>query len=142
MTQNHPDLPQSVTLETAWRLYAQLQENATAVFKQYLSLQGWLIGLFVTATLLAILTCTIESGPKAILLSEALRASLVLVALGGVLVFVLVNRLQQGQYWLILQAGAAAVGKAIYWYRTLLQCEAGTSSLAAGPDRGYSASNI
>ena len=63
------------------------------------------------------------SRPQAILFNEVLRTSLVLVTIGGVLVFVLVNRLQQGQYWLILRGGAAEVGKAIYWYRTLLQCE-------------------
>ena len=110
MTQNHPGVSQSVALETAWSLYAQLQQNATAVFKKYLSLRSWLMGLFVTATLLATLTCTVGDGPQTILLSEALRASLVLVAIGGVQVFVLVNRLQQGQYWLTLRGGAAEVG--------------------------------
>ena len=123
MTLNHSGVSQSVALKTAWRLYAQLQENATAVFKKYLSLQSLLTGLFVTATLLAILTCSVGSGPKTLLLSEALRTCLVIVTIGGVLVFVQVNRLQQGQYWLILQGGAAEAGKAIYWYRTLLQCE-------------------
>ena len=123
MTQHPPIVPQSVALETAWRLYGQLHQNATAVFQKYLSLRGWLMGLSVTATLFAILTCTVESGAEVMLVNQMLRTSLVIVTISGALVFVLGNRLQQGQYWLIFRSGAAAAGKAIYCYRTLLQHE-------------------
>ncbi|NET30952.1 MAG: DUF4071 domain-containing protein [Cyanothece sp. SIO1E1] len=123
MSQTSVGSPQSIALENAWQLYAQLQTNATALFNRYLRLRGWLITLSAIATFLALLTCTIGSSTEVVLLSEVLRTSLVFVSLSGTLVFVLINKLREGQYWLTLRAGAEEIRNGIYLYRTLLQGE-------------------
>jgi hypothetical protein len=68
---------QSLALETAWQRYAELETNASAASKQYLTLRGSAIALAVVATLLAILTSQIDGGASPI--REILRIGLILV---------------------------------------------------------------
>ncbi|MGK7876501.1 MAG: SLATT domain-containing protein [Xenococcaceae cyanobacterium] len=115
---------QSLALETAWQRYAQLKTNASAAFRQYLSLRGWAIALVVVVTLLAILTSSTDSALMASNVGEALTACLILAPIVGLVIFAFTNKLQQGQYWLLLGTGAEEIRKEIYLYRTLLQGQA------------------
>jgi tetratricopeptide (TPR) repeat protein len=110
---------QSLALETAWQRYAELETNASAASKQYLTLRGSAIALAVVATLLAILTSQIDGGASPI--REILRIGLILVPIISAIVLFFANKLQQGQYWRVLRTGAQEIKKEIYLYRTLLQ---------------------
>ena len=117
--QNTVNREQSLALETAWQRYAQLEANASAVSRQYLRLRGSAIALAVVATLLAILTSVIDSSASP--LGEVLRACLILVPIVSAVILVFANKLQQRQYWQVLNTGAEEIKKEIYLYRTLLQ---------------------
>lgn len=121
MNQNNIDSEQSLSLETAWQRYAQLETNASTALKQYLSLRGSVIVLSVIATLLAIITSYSDSSAMAPFVGDVLRASLILIPIIGSVILFFAYKLQQGQYWLVLSAGAAEIKKEIYLYRTLLQ---------------------
>lgn len=111
---------ESLALETAWQRYAELETNAKAASRHYLRLRGASVTLSIVATVLAILTTQIHT-PS----SEALRACLILVPIISAVVLVFANKLQQGQYWQVLNAGAQEIKKEIYLYRTLLQGQDG-----------------
>ncbi len=126
MTQNNVeklDKAQSLALETAWQRYAQLQTNASAVHNQYLGRRGWAIALTVITTLLAVLTAQSDSGIMTSPAGEVLRACLILVPIVNSIILVFANKLQQGQYWQVLNTGAQEIKKEIYLYRTLLQTQ-------------------
>ncbi|HEY9652924.1 MAG TPA: tetratricopeptide repeat-containing protein [Coleofasciculaceae cyanobacterium] len=124
MVQSTDDREQSLALETAWQRYAQLESNAHRALKYYLTLRGWGITLAVVATLLAVVTACADSAIATTPLSHALRASLILIPIIGLVILVFANKQQQGQYWQILATGAAELQKEIYFYRTLLQGQA------------------
>ncbi|HEY9598174.1 MAG TPA: SLATT domain-containing protein, partial [Cyanophyceae cyanobacterium] len=124
MVQSTDDREQSLALETAWQRYAQLESNAQRALMYYLSLRGWGITLAVVATLLAVVTACADSTIATTPLSNALRASLILIPIIGLVILVFANKQQQGQYWQILTTGAAELQKEIYFYRTLLQGQA------------------
>ncbi|HEY9604812.1 MAG TPA: tetratricopeptide repeat-containing protein [Allocoleopsis sp.] len=115
---------QSPALETAWQRHAQLATNAQATSKQYLRLRGGAIALSVVATLLAIVTAGSDSDIMTSMMGQVLRASLILVPIISSIVLVFASRLQQGQDWRVLEAGAEEIRKEIYLYRTLLQRQA------------------
>ncbi len=113
----------SLALETAWQHYAELESNASAAFKQYLSLRGWVIILSVVATLIAVIISLPDQELIISTLREILRAILILIPIIGALILAFANKLQQGQYWLVLSTGAEEIRREIYLYRTLLQHE-------------------
>ncbi|HEY9729199.1 MAG TPA: SLATT domain-containing protein [Chroococcales cyanobacterium] len=112
---------QCPALETAWQRYAQLATNAKATSQQYLRLRGGAIALSVVATLLAIVTAGLDSDIMTSTIGQVLRASLILVPIISSIVLVFASKLQQGQDWRVLEAGAEEIRKEIYLYRTLLQ---------------------
>jgi len=124
MNQNDVDSTHSLALETAWQRYAQFDTNASAALKQYLSLRGSVIVLTVLATLVAVITSCNDNHFLAPPVDEALRLSLTLVPIVSSVILVFANKLQQGQYWLVLRTGAEEIKKEIYLYRTLLQTQA------------------
>ena len=121
MSQNDVDTEQSLALETAWQRYAQLETNASAALRRYLSLRGSVIVLSAIATLLAIITSYFGSSVITPFVDDVLRISLILIPIVGSVLLFFTNKLQQGQYWLVLSAGAEEIKKEIYLYRTLLQ---------------------
>lgn len=111
----------TLALETAWQRYAQLATNATSASERYLRIRSWAIVLSVIATLLAVITAYSESQIMASTLGQFIHVSLILVPIVSSVILVFANKLQQGQYWLVLKTGAAEIRKEIYLYRTLLQ---------------------
>ena len=114
---------QSQALNIAWQLYAQLSENSAAVYRRYLGLRAATMVLFVAGGLLAILTCLVPTAAEISLVREGLRASAIVAAICLIPVYIQLNPLRRGQFWLVLRSGAGEMGKEIYCYRTLLQCE-------------------
>ena len=126
MTQNQivsDNSEHSLALETAWQHYAQLESNASAALKQFMNLRGWLTVMTVFATLLAIVISLPDSDLITPTVTEVLRAMLILIPITGSLILAFINKLQQGQYWLVLSTGAEEIRREIYLYRTLLQAE-------------------
>lgn len=113
--------PSTTALEVAWQLHRQFRFNAAIAWKWYQQIGTAMIALAVAAPLLAIAPCLLDSLPAGTVVSQISRVALVLVGLGFTVLFALVSKLQDGQYWSILDSGSAEIERAIYLYRTLLQ---------------------
>lgn len=111
----------TLALETAWQRYAQLATNATSASERYLRIRSWAIVLSVITTLLAVITSYSDSQIMASTLGKFIQISLILIPIISSVILVFANKLQQGQYWLVLKTGAEEIRKEIYLYRTLLQ---------------------
>jgi hypothetical protein len=107
-------------LQTAWRLYAQLDANSVRERDQHYLLRKWIAILGVIATLLAIIVDNYATeAPYWADLS--LRILLILVPLISSIFAAFSNRFQIGYKFLSYRAAAEDVLKEIYFYRTIMQ---------------------
>ncbi len=111
----------SPVLKNAWQRYAEFDLGAVKASAQHLRLRWWILALGVLATLLAVLSDLYGEEPG--LTGRVLGLALVLIPLVASALTSFANRLQRGEYWLALRAGAEEIKKEIYLYRTLLQVQ-------------------
>jgi len=115
-------------LETAWRRYAALDDNASSVKKQYMRMR-WLATLLgVLAVLFAILVDKYTDQVPAIA-GIVLRVLLILTPIVISVIAAYSNKFQQGQNYLSYRAAAEGILKEIYIYRTANKKEPNRDSL-------------
>lgn len=126
MSQSAPPNLSTTGLLAAHSFYHQLKSGAAIAKRRDRRLQGSVVALGVLATFLALLPCVAQSFVKFVDIDSWLRLSqiaLVLTGLSFVILVALANRLRSQQDGQTLIAGAIAIERAMYLYRTLLQCE-------------------
>lgn len=108
-------------IKAAREFHQQLTTNAAQAQQQDFWWQVGIGTLAMLATVLAVLPCTagVSLVPEGVL--QLSQVGLVLVGLVFTTVVSLSDRRQSHQIWLTLKAGVAAMERAIYFYRTLLQ---------------------
>ncbi len=105
-------------LETAWRRYAALDENAKIVQTQFLRMRWVMAVLGVLAVLFAILVDNYFSDTTKIV-GIVFRGLLILSPIVVSVIAAFSNRFQQGQKYISYRAAAEAILKEIYLYRTV-----------------------
>lgn len=107
--------PPNAALAAAWKLKCQLQSNAAIATARFRWLHLSQIFVAVAAALIGALACFYQD---TILTGAALEVA----AISFVALFSLGQTFQDGGYSQVLQTGSVAVERAIYLYRTVLQC--------------------
>jgi hypothetical protein len=133
--------PNSVLLRNAWQRQQAYSQNATASQDRFNSLRLWIIGLSVTATILAVIHAELEihyyrddfnssfsqlneyfkSNPfKGIVkvISEIIRFFLLLVPIVVSVLLAGAVKFDKGTNWLLLRGSSEALKREIYLYRT------------------------
>lgn len=122
MGQSAPQNTANASLLAAHHFHQQLRSSAENLKQRDRGLQGGLVTLGILAVFLALTPCIVPPSESSELLLHISQVGLVLVGLSFLVLVVLSNRLQLNQSWLTLTSGAVSVERAIYLYRTLLQC--------------------
>lgn len=103
-------------LETAWRRYAILDENATSIQKQYMRMRFNMAALGILAVLFAILVDNYSDQVPPII-AIIFRVLLILTPIVVSILAAFSNKFQQGQKYLSYRAAAEGILKEIYTYR-------------------------
>ena len=113
-------------LELAWTRVAHLDDMSKRRTRGYHSIRRWIALLGVIATLLAIVTQMFFPDPATSGLAGWIVKFLLILtpALASLLAFIAAKKYSNGD-WLITRAGAEEIQKEIYFYRTILQKDAG-----------------
>ena len=129
------ELGANLALQQAWETFADYDANANRQQKRFDALQQTLIGLGLVGTALAIaqqLYAPKEAGTSTLLPAPALwqaglvgwwwlRHLLILIPIALTVLVTATNRFKQGTKWLLLRAGAEAIKRELYRYRTRAQ---------------------
>lgn len=110
------EISQNSLLETAWRRYAVLDENAVHVQKQYMRMRWQMAVLGVLAVLFAILVDNFYSD-LATIPGIVFRGLLILTPILLSILAAFGNKFQQGQKYLTYRAAAEGILKEIYTFR-------------------------
>jgi ABC-type transporter Mla subunit MlaD len=111
-------------LRSAWKRFAELDQNALSGSRKYKSIRSWIATLGVVATLLAIVT---NDYAEAIgnathpIAQDILRVTLIIVPIVISILAAYANRFISAAEWLSMRGSAEEILKEIYLYRTILR---------------------
>ncbi len=110
----------TAALVGAQQFHRQLQFNASMASQRDRWWRRGIMALAITATVLVVLPCMVQSSANLAVVMQICQIGLVLLGLAFAVLVGTSRPLQDGQNWLILAAGTAATERVIYLYRTLL----------------------
>ena len=113
-------------LEIAWTRHANLDSAATRRTKSFYDIRKWITWLAVLATFLAIITQLMSQNESiSALLKLVVKIFLVSTPVLASALAAFANKFYSNGHWLVYRAGAEEIQKEIYFFRTILQKDAG-----------------
>ena len=107
------------TLKLAWERFSLYDANAIRQQTSFNRLQPWILSLGVLATFLALIYTQfrglLESYPS---VNTALKLAILIMPITISILVAAANRFKAGNKWVFLRAGAEAIKREIYRYRT------------------------
>jgi SLOG in TRPM, prokaryote/SMODS and SLOG-associating 2TM effector domain 1/Protein of unknown function (DUF4231) len=107
------------TLKLAWERFALYDMNASRHQTSFCMLQGWILGLGVLGTALALTHTTLkQTVPEGQVGMNLLHVVIVIVPITMAILVAAANRFNAGNKWVVLRASAEAIKREIFRYRT------------------------
>jgi len=107
------------TLKLAWERFALYDMNASRHQTNFRTLQGWILGLGVLGTALALTHTTLkQTVPNGLVGMDLLHVVIVIVPITMAILVAAANRFNAGNKWVVLRASAEAIKQEIFRYRT------------------------
>ena len=114
-------------LEIAWTRHAHLDSAASRRTKSFYGIRKWITWLAVAATFLAIIT-QLYFSDTATVMGIIVKVLLVSTPVLASILASFTTKFYSNGHWLIYRAGAEEIQKEIYFFRTILQKDAGRRS--------------
>lgn len=114
-------------LEIAWTRHAHLDSAASRRTKSFYGIRKWITWLAVAATFLALIT-QLYFSDTATVMGIIVKVLLVSTPVLASILASFATKFYSNGHWLIYRAGAEEIQKEIYFFRTILQKDAGRRS--------------
>jgi SMODS and SLOG-associating 2TM effector domain 1/Protein of unknown function (DUF4231) len=109
----------NTTLKSAWRTFAEYDESAKRQQRDFNRLQIWILGLGIIATALALSQTQFRSFFQVNTLQDgAISLAILILPITISILVAARNQFKYGNKWVLLRAGAEAIKREIYTYRT------------------------